>query len=117
MEIRNEKKILGVKETPILLNGVTFYSQMAVIPLRGENLSSEQWKDKNAEYTLSSSYKNSIGLDLLVKLCEGQNSIIEKQATQIKELQDQLADYEQELYDIVGKHLIFEQSSCMEETT
>jgi hypothetical protein len=117
MKEQTETKILGVEETPTLLNGVTFYSQMAVIPLRRENLSSEQRKDKNAEYTVSSSYKNPIGLDLLVKLCEGQNSLIEKQATQIKELQDQLADYEQELYDIVGAHLIFEQSSCMEETT
>lgn len=114
MKIRSETKTLGAEETPTLSNGATFYSQMAVIPF-GENLSSEQWKNKNAEYPVSDPYKNSMGLDLLLKLCEGQNSLIEKQATQIKELQDQLADYEQELYDLVGKHLIFEQSSCMEE--
>lgn len=117
MKKQDETKILGVEETPFLLDEVTFYSHLAVIHLRGENLSSEQWKDKNAEYTVSNPYKNPIGLGLLIKLCEGQNSLIEKQATQIKELQDQVADYEQELYDVVGKHLIFEQSSCMEEMT
>jgi hypothetical protein len=99
MNRQNKTKILGV-ETPILLNGMPFCSRMAVIPLRGENLSSEQRKDKNPAYTMSSPYKNSIGLDLLVKLCEDQDSLIQEQATRIDELQDQLGDYEQELYEL-----------------
>jgi hypothetical protein len=49
---------------------------------------------------MSSPYKNSIGLDLLVKLCEDQDSLIQEQATRIDELQDQLGDYEQELYEL-----------------
>jgi hypothetical protein len=37
--------------------------------------------------------------ELLTKICENQDWVIQEQIMQIRELQNQLADYEQELYE------------------
>jgi hypothetical protein len=37
--------------------------------------------------------------ELLTKICENQDWVIQEQIMQIREIQNQLADYEQELYE------------------
>jgi hypothetical protein len=71
--------------------------------------------DKQLDKTREDKDEDSTEIELLAKICEDKDSLIQKQAAKICELQNRLADYEQELYDIERKRLIPEQSSCMEE--
>jgi hypothetical protein len=96
---QNKTKILGVGATPMFLNGMPFYIQMDVPPIRSEDRSSQLRKYENEELNTSSPYKHLIGIDLLIKLCDDQDWLIREQDTQIKELQTRLSDYEQETYE------------------
>jgi hypothetical protein len=116
---QNKTKILGVGATPMFLNGMPFYIQMDVPPIRSEDRSSQLRKYENEELNTSSPYKHLIGIDLLIKLCDDQDWLIREQDTQIQELQTRLSDYEQETYEkdqiIQLEAELRSRSNCIEE--
>src|SRR5215207_3769884 len=96
---QNKTKIFGIGTTPKLLGGMPFFIQLDVIPIRSEVRSSLLQVDGKEKIYENSHYIGPTGTALLVELCEDQGRLIREQEAQIKELQNQLADYEQELYD------------------
>jgi hypothetical protein len=87
---------------------------MDVFPTRSEDRTSQIRRLGNKELGKISPYKDHLGIDLLIKLSEDQDWLIQEQATQIKELQNQLADYEQELYQKENRSLTTNQANYAE---
>ena len=103
---------IGIGTIPEILNRVPFYIRMDVTPMRNGVRSSqtEMFVDKPNKNNI-----DKIERKLLIEVCGNQNWIIQKQGTQINELQNQLADYEQELYETWKGYRNIEQPSCLEE--
>ena len=101
-------------------NGVHFYIQVDVTTLSNEVRSqqiqvfAEKQLDKR-DKTKEDKNEESSEIELLARICENQNSLIQEQDSKICVLQNLIADYEQELYDMERKCLIPQQTSCMEE--
>jgi hypothetical protein len=112
---QNKEKIFGNGTTPRSLGGMTFFIQLDVIPIRSEVRSSLLQVDEKEELYETSHYIGPTGTAMIVELCEDQERLIRKQDTQINELQNQLADYEQELYENKRKRLISEETNFMED--
>lgn len=83
----------------MFLNGMPFYIQMNVIPLRKEDRPSQTQMFEDKQLGKTSVDKDLIQIELLAKICEDQDWRIREQDTHIKELWNRLADYEQELYE------------------
>jgi len=112
---QNKEKTFGIGTTPRSLGGMTFFIQLDVIPIRSEVRSSLLQVDEKEELYETSHYIGPTGTALLVELCEDQEQLIRKQGTQINELQNQLADYEQELYEAWKRYRNIKQPSSLEE--
>jgi hypothetical protein len=108
------KEIFGNGTTPRSLGGMTFFIQLDVIPIRSEVRSSLRVDEKEESYE-TSHYIGPTGIAMLVELCEDQERLIRKQDAQVNELQNQLAGYEQELYENERKRLISEETNSMED--
>jgi hypothetical protein len=112
---QNKEKIFGIGTRPKSLGGVTFLIQLDIIPIRSEVRSSLLQVNEKEELYETSHYIGPTGTAMLVELCEDQGRLIRKQDVQINELENQLADYEQELYEAWKRYLNIEQPSCLEE--
>jgi hypothetical protein len=86
---QNKTKILGLGATPTLPEGM---------PKRNQARSSQMQMFESSKAMKRRSYKDLIGIDLLVEQCEVQEWLIQDQSIQVKELQKRLKDYEEELY-------------------
>jgi hypothetical protein len=105
---QNKENEFGIGTTPKSLGGMAFFIQLDVIPIRSEARSSLIQVNEKKRIYETSHYIGPTGTALLVELCEDQERLIREQNAQIKELQNQLADYEQELYER-EKYPTFEQ--------
>jgi hypothetical protein len=110
---QNKEKIFGNGTTPRSLGGMTFFIQLDAIPIRNEVRSSLRVDEKEELYE-TSLYIGPTGTTMLVELCEDQERLIREQDAQIDELQNQLADYEQELYETWKRYRNIEKLSCLE---
>jgi hypothetical protein len=110
---QNKGKIFGIGTTPRSFGRMTFFIQLDVIPIRSKVRSSLLQVNEKEELYETGHYIGPTGTALLVELCEDQERLIRKQGAQINELQNQLAGYEQELYEI-EKYPTFEQQSYLE---
>ena len=108
----NNKKV-GVGTIPMFLNGVPFYIRMDVTTLSNEVR--YQQTQSCADKTKEDENGDPMELELIAKICEGRDQLIQEQATQILELQIQIADYEQELYENERKRLFSEETNLMED--
>lgn len=104
---QNKEKIFGIGTTPKSLGGMPFFIQLDVIPIRSEVRSSLLQVNEKEKINESSHYKGPTGTALLVELCEEQSRVIQHQEDKIIELQQQLSDYEYEIYglDLQNYHL------------
>ena len=110
---QNILKKFGDRTTP-MFKGVFFYIHMDNTPTRNESCSVQTHKMETMELGTDSKYKELLGIDLLVALCEDQNRIIQEQTREIEILENRLADYEEELYQKEYKNQIENQASLSE---
>ncbi len=111
---RNITKKIGDRTTPMFLKGMFFYIHMDDISIRSESCSIQTRKIEALELVRDSQYKDLIGIDLLVKLCEDQNRLIHEQTQEIEILENRLGDYEEEIYQKEYKNEIENQANVSE---
>jgi hypothetical protein len=106
--MKSKNKISGIGTTPWFFSGVPLYIQVDVTPSGNEVRFSqtEMFVDRHLDKdnrdkdtTEMELLTNTTEMELLTKICENQDWVVKEQIMQIKELQNQLADYEQELYE------------------
>lgn len=77
-----------------------FFVQMDIIFIEVKDRSRQLPLTTNeSELTKDIEYEDLSGIDLFVKFCEDQESLIQGQEQRIKDLERQLQDYEQEIYE------------------
>jgi hypothetical protein len=85
---QNKEKIFGIGTTPKLLGGMAFFVPLDVILIKSEVRSTLPQVNSSA------------GTVLTVELFEEQEQMIQQKEDKIKELQQQLSDYEYEIYGL-----------------
>lgn len=96
---KSKNKISGIGTTPGFSDRVPFYIHLDVTPVRNEARSSQTEMFVDGQLDRINMGEDTIETELLTEICENQDWLIQEQTIQIRELQDQLADYEQELYE------------------
>jgi hypothetical protein len=93
----DKKNAKGYKTTPEFYNGMPFYFPLEVILVELKDGKIEQTSQLYAAELEGQEDLNS--LHQFIRLCEDQSWLIRQQENTIRDLQEQLADYEQELYE------------------
>ncbi|MGI0042785.1 MAG: hypothetical protein ACRD47_03650 [Nitrososphaeraceae archaeon] len=100
MNKRFENKISDVEMTSAFLNRVPFYIRLGVIPMRDVAYSLQREMVVDRQLSKINMDEGLNETELLAEICENQDRLLQEQTTEIGELQNQLADYEQELYKL-----------------
>jgi len=95
-----KNKVSDTEMTTAFFNRVPFYIHMDVIPMRNEAHSLQRDGFVDRQLCKINIDKDLVETELLAEICENQDWLLQEQATQIGELQNQIADYEQELYEL-----------------
>jgi hypothetical protein len=84
--------------TYVFLNRVPFYIHLGVIPVRDVDYSLQREMVVDRQLGKIDVDEGLNETELLAEICENQDRLLQEQTTEIEELQNQLADYEQELF-------------------
>lgn len=100
MNKHDQTNISGIGTTPDYTTNMDFFVQMDIIFIEVKDRSRQLPLTTNeSELTKDIEYEDLSGIDLFVKFCEDQESLIQGQEQRIKDLERQLQDYEQEIYE------------------
>lgn len=91
--------ICGIGTTPDYGMNMDFIARMDIIFVEVKDRSRQSPTTNEPALVKDKEYEDLVTTELLVTLCEGQESVIEEQEKKIQDLETQLQDYEQEIYE------------------